>query len=75
VSGLQSGDVYAHDGARQTLFVVVAPGRATTHKISVAFDPPPQPMFEVNGFWDDFGPYVFAAVAILLSVLAFRALA
>lgn len=74
VSGLQAGDVYAHDEARQTLFVIVAPGNAT-HKISVAFEPPPTPMFNVNGFWGDFGPHVCAAIAIMLSVLAYGVLA
>ena len=69
VSGLQDGDAYTHDEARQTLFVVVAPGQ-TTHKITVEFDPPPMPMFSVNGFWGDFGPYVFAVIVIVLSALA-----
>ena len=72
VSGLEEGDRYVHDQARQTLFIVTArnePG--TLHRVRVAIDPPPRPAFEVNDFWSDFGGHVTMVAMALLAILLF----
>ncbi|KAL1721732.1 glycoside hydrolase family 5 protein [Schizophyllum commune] len=72
VSGLEEGDRYVHDQARQTLFIVTArnePG--TLHRVRVAVDPPPRPAFEANDFWSDFGGHVTMVAMALLAILLF----
>jgi hypothetical protein len=70
VTGLSPEDHYVHDEARQTLFIVTR--KSTKHAISVTLDPPLQPFFEVNSFWNDFGPRIFAFLVVLLGVIAHR---
>jgi hypothetical protein len=75
VRGLGPDDSYLHDESRQTLFVVTSdPTPNKSHKITVTVDPLPQPMFEVNDFWGDYGGNVVALAAIFLGIIAYMVL-
>jgi len=74
VKGLRPEDQYVHDPARQTLFIVTSdcdtPGRQ--HQVVVSVLPELQkPYFEVNGFWSDHGPKVFALVTFFFSFILY----
>ncbi|KAH6903281.1 cytoplasmic protein [Coprinopsis sp. MPI-PUGE-AT-0042] len=75
ISGLDRGDKYVYDEARQTLFIVCrdnkTPGKR--HHVVVSVSPQlddPRPEFVLNDFWSDFGPRMFALAAFLGFVLA-----
>lgn len=74
VKGLGPDDRYMHDPSRQTLFIVTAdydtPGKQ--HRITVSVFPALEtPHFDVNGFWSDHGPKVFAFIAFILSFIVY----
>jgi len=73
VEGLGPEDKYAHDPSRQTLFIVTAdcktPGKE--HKISVSVRPEVKGYFELNDFWGDFGPIIYALAALILSLILY----
>ncbi|KAJ8496897.1 hypothetical protein ONZ45_g12265 [Pleurotus djamor] len=70
--GLEAPDSYKYDISRQTLFIVTrspTPGRK--YRVAVALDPPLKPAFEVNNFWTDFGPRLFALFIALLGIAVY----
>ncbi|KAF7968161.1 hypothetical protein HWV62_31746 [Athelia sp. TMB] len=72
VEGLGPNDKFAHDESRQTLFVLshdTQPG--LSHKITVSLQPPLNPLFEVNSFWEDWGPQLFSGFMLVVGIIAF----
>lgn len=71
VRGLDGGDRYVYDRRRQTLFVVTAPGaRPRVHEVRVSVEPGlGRRVFEVNGFWGDFGFGVWCVFGVVLAVM------
>jgi hypothetical protein len=76
VKGLSIGDSHRYDQSRQTLFIVVGDSKpGASHRISVSFDPQPEPIFEVSGFWSDFGMRLVALLVVVLGLIAHRVFA
>jgi hypothetical protein len=72
VHGVAVEDSHVYDESRQTLFVLMhdsSPGKV--HKISVSLEPPLKPAFDLNHFWGDFGPQIFAGFVVTFGVIAF----
>jgi hypothetical protein len=72
VQGLAVGDSHVYDESRQTLFVLTrdsSPG--TVHKVTVSLQPPLKPSFDLNNFWGDFGPQIFAGFVVVFGLIAF----
>ncbi|KAG5644275.1 hypothetical protein DXG03_008760 [Asterophora parasitica] len=69
VQDLEPGDTWHYDQQRQTLFIVA---RSMTldrlHRVTVSLDPPLKPAFEMNDFWSDFGPRIYALVLVLVGI-------
>lgn len=61
---------YTYDEDRQTLFVIPkdnSPG--TKHGIRVRVWPPIRPLFDLNDFWSDFGPWIGTVGAVFVAIL------
>lgn len=72
VLGLDAGDKYTYDKARQTLFIVTQDASSgRTHKIVVSVDPPLRPHFEVNTLWGDFGEAILSGLVVLMGLFTF----
>jgi len=72
VLGLDAGDKYTYDKARQTLFIVTQDASSgRMHKITVSVDPPLRPHFEVNTFWGDFGEAILSGLVVFMGLFAF----
>lgn len=72
VTGLDKGDTWVHDEARQSLFIVtqdVSPG--ARHKVDVSVDPPPKPYFVVNDIWSDYGVVMYSIMAFVLAFVCY----
>ena len=72
VEGLEPGDSYIHDEARQTLFIVHgASGTEEVRKVAVSVWPPLRPTFSVNTFWGDFGELIMSGLVVFIGVFIF----
>lgn len=72
VRGLGEGDKWEYDKKRQTLFILthdVNPEK--NYRVRVSFDPPLEPMFEVNDFWTDFGGHLVSVAIVLLALTSY----
>ena len=70
VRGLSVKDSYIYDEPRQTLFVIAndsSPGKK--YKITVSFQPPSKPAFELNDFRGDFGSRILAGFGLALGIV------
>jgi hypothetical protein len=73
VEGLEDGDTYTYDVARQTLFVLPAASEGTrtrTVRLCVRFDPPVGGEVP-NDFWSDFARPVGAVGVVLIALVAY----
>ncbi|KAF5384366.1 hypothetical protein D9615_003481 [Tricholomella constricta] len=72
VQGLDRADTYVHDERRQTLFIVTRNMDAgCVHRVTVSLNPPLIPPFEVNDFWSDFGPRIYALLLVVIGIVLF----
>ncbi|TDL16620.1 glycoside hydrolase family 5 protein [Rickenella mellea] len=69
VRGLPKSN-YRYDESLQTLFVRPESERpGARHRIEVSLNPPLKPLFKVNHFWRDFGPWILAVPAAVIATL------
>ncbi|KAI5119471.1 hypothetical protein M0805_007205 [Coniferiporia weirii] len=69
VRGLEAGDEYDYDEARQTLTIrVLNDDAGARHRIIVTFDPPLPSPFVANSFFSDFGVWILSVMVVLLGI-------